>query len=101
MSSKLKSKSVRKYEKYERMIDEIGRRADREVQRHKDELSDRFILVYMVNLALAVYDVYGYMPTRIQKIVEAFNRRIDQGQTLEDAMQELEDKTGIVYRFID
>ena len=69
--------------------------------RYKEELYDGFLSVYLLNIALAVYDVYGNMPTRIKKVVEAFNRRLEIGQTLEEAQKELEDKTGIYFRIVD
>lgn len=96
-SRKLRRKAAR-----EKMrIDNIRAENRVEVDRYKEKLYDGFLSVYLVNVALAVYDVYGNMPTRIQKIVQAFNERIMMERTLEEAQQELYEKTGIHFTITD
>lgn len=85
------ARKLRRKNKYQQILDRI----DREVDRYKERLYDNFLSVYVVNVALAVYDCYGNQPKRIQRVVEAFNRRIADEASLAEAQAELYDKTGI------
>lgn len=75
------------------------------VRERQTRADDRQLMLWLVCTALAVYDVYGNMPTRIKKITEAFQRRmLDFGEsdlTYSDLVRELEEKTGIEFRFVD
>lgn len=95
------SRKLRRALVKENRIDQIRRENDIEIARYKDMLYDQFLGFYLVNIGLAVYDVYGNMPTRIQKIWEAFNKRIDSGQDFEQAQKELCDKTGIMFKIME
>lgn len=96
-SRKLRRKEAREA----RRIENIRTENRVEVNRYKEMLYDGFLKVYLVNVALAVYDVYGNMPTRITKITQAFNQRILMAQDLEEAQRELLDKTGINFQITD
>ena len=71
------------------------------MKKYREDMYDKFLMLYVVDVALAVYDVYGNMPTRITKIMRAFNDRILGEQDLHSAIKELRDKTGINFRITD
>lgn len=81
--------------------DLLQRRWDTELDKYRQELYDRFLSVYVINIALAIYDVYGYQPTRINKIINAFNARIAMDQATGDAQAELKEKTGIEFYIVE
>lgn len=94
-------KEKRAQARYERRVENLEARYAVDLQKYKDEMYDKFLMLYVVDVALAVYDVYGNMPTRIQKVMRAFNNRILGEQDLQSAIKELRDKTGINFTITD
>ena len=84
---------------------EFDRRYGAAVRERQTRADDRQLMLWLVCMALGVYDVYGNMPTRIRKLTEAFQRRIyefgESDQTYHDLVRELKEKTGIEFRWID
>lgn len=88
-------------QRYQRRMENIEARYKADMNRYREDMYDKFLMLYVVDVALAVYDVYGYMPTRIRKIAQAFNNRIMGEQDLRSAIKELRDKTGIDFTITD
>lgn len=84
---------------------EFETRYAREIKERQCKVNDRFISVYVVCIALALYNVYGWKRTGIRRVIEEFNRLIcrvsDEGLTYEMLNKELYDKTGVVFKLED
>lgn len=82
---------------------EFNRQYKNAVLERQSKVNDREMLVMLSCMALGVYDLYGNMPTRIQRIVEAFQKRLyefgESDMTYYDLVAELKDKTGIEFRW--
>ena len=94
-------KENRAQARYERRVENLEARYASDMKKYREDMYDKFLMLYVVDVALAVYDVYGNMPTRITKIMRAFNDRILGEQDLHSAIKELRDKTGINFRITD
>lgn len=72
-----------------------------EITARQNKIDDRVVELYAVCMGLAVYDEYGNMPARINRIVTAFCRRMmmfaESGATYEDYCRELKEKTGVEF----
>ena len=78
---------------------EADKRAEERLIEKQNRIDDKLIELWMVCLALAITDVYGYMPTRVEKIMNAFKARLAQlnDRPLESLCRELCEKTGIEF----
>lgn len=67
----------------------------------QNKIDDRTVEIYTTCMALAITDLYGYMPKRVNRIVTRFCERIYQveedGVGFPELAQELKDKTGIEF----
>lgn len=84
---------------------EFEARYAKEIKERQGKVNDRFISVYVVCIALALYNVYGWKRTGIRRVIEEFNRLIcrvsDENLTFEMMNNELFDKTGIEFKLED
>ena len=88
---RLRAKEREKEEKFLRMIKD-----------RQDRVDDRVIELTAVCIALALNDLYRWSGTGIQRVITQFCTRmasIDQGETYDSLREELERKTGIVFRW--
>lgn len=76
-----------------------------EIRDRQNKVNDRFISVYIVCIALALYNLYGWKGRGIQRVIGEFNRLIcqvsDENLTFEQMNRELLEKTGIQFRLED
>lgn len=95
----------RRREKELQRQQEFNRQYGAAVRERQTRADDRQLMLWLVCMALGVYDVYGNMPTRIRKLTEAFQRRIyefgESDLTYHDLVRELKEKTGIEFQWID
>lgn len=79
----------------------FDRRYGRQVEERQNKIDDKKVEVYTVCMALAVTDLYGYMPKRVKRIVTRFCERLYQveedGVKFSDLEKELKDKTDIEF----
>lgn len=74
-------------------------------RQEKRKFQEEAVRMYCICIGLAVYDVYGNMPTRIGKLAMAFSKRIrwanDRNLKVADIERELYNLTGIEYQWED
>lgn len=77
----------------------------KQIERNQRRIDDHFIKLYVICIGLALYDLYGYMPKRIIKVIKAFNKRIcsidGETVTFDTLAKELCDKTGLQFFMAD
>lgn len=80
---------------------EFDRRYGKQVVERQNKVDDRTVEIYTTCMALAVVDLYGYMPKRVNRIVTRFCERIYQVEeddvSFSELEKELKDKTGIEF----
>lgn len=73
----------------------------KEIEERQDRIDDRTVELYTTCIALAVYDLYGYMPKRVRRIVNAFCERLmslsEPGVDYFTLREELDRKMGIQF----
>jgi len=71
------------------------------VEERQNAVDDRVVELYTVCIGLAVYDLYGYMPKRVNRIVTRFCERLmslnEPGVDFDSLQKELDEKTGIKF----
>ncbi len=71
------------------------------IEDRQDRVDDRTVEIYTTCMGLAVYDLYGYMPKRVNRIVTQFCNRLmslaDPNVDFPALQKELKDKTGIQF----
>ena len=87
--------------RYERRVENLEARYKADMWKFKEDMYDKFLMLYVVDVALAAYDIYGNDEEKIQAIMEAFNNRILGDNDLEEAIRELYEKTGISFTITD
>lgn len=84
---------------------EFETRYAKEIQERQNHINDRFIMVYIVCIGLALYNCYGWKAKGIGRVIEEFNRLIcqigDEGLTFAEMNQELFEKTGVEFKLED
>ena len=84
---------------------EFETRYAKEIQERQSHVNDRFIMVYVVCIAMALYNLYGWNGRGIERVIQEFNRLIclvgDEGITFDEMNQELYDKTGLRFKLED
>lgn len=84
---------------------EFNRQYGAMINERQKKIDDHQMLINLACMALAIYDLYGNMPKRVQRIAETFQRRMyefcENDQTYEDLIKEVKDKTGIGFQWID
>lgn len=74
-------------------------------RQEKRKFQEDTMLLYCVCLAYAVYDVYGKMPTRVQKLTQAFSKRVawavSKNLTYKDLERDLYNKTELSFQFME
>ena len=79
----------------------FDRRYGKAVEQRQNAVDDRVVELYTVCIGLAVYDLYGYMPKRVNRIVTRFCERLmslnDEGVDFNSLQKELDEKTGIKF----
>lgn len=76
-----------------------------EIRERQNHVNDRFIEIYVVCIALAVHNLYGWKARGIGRVIREFNRLIcrigEEGTTFDELNRELLDKTGVQFRLED
>lgn len=80
---------------------EFDYRYGRQVRDRQNRIDDRLVELYTVCMGLAITDLYGYMPKRINRIVTQFCNRLmslnDDGVSYATLRDELKQKTGVEF----